>query len=813
MTDAPVKQKESEEDVQVDGNNTRPSNISSFQQQNSSLSTANNCIIKEYEDAGAIVSNPQDEEGKVSNHNKIINVTNRFTEMIIPRNAQEYLSVPLSSIPFLSPSNHCYGNSIVHQDNENTRNGIKNDNDCIGSEILGEQQTEENNTTKNDSYSHHQTSQQQLSPITSCVFSMTMYIKQMFHDFFRALPNYTGCFSTSTNDQSDKHSSHEDRRMTSIQNSHSSGTTHKNVVVMRHCSSLMSKEEEECRETDRMTCQHFSNNPKLIVKARQNENTAAIKQVQHVILSNNSKEKNPQKPNIFVIHLQDIQLHDHPLILDEEKYAIDLQMLYDKFLESQKKKKDLESSLSITAYRIVDELVQLLREVQSSAISEEKDSNYPRTSHLLLSNKYKVTQLYKNMICSITNLISAEHAIYSNYDSVIQKWKELSLSRKTQGFQCTPLILTKITRQQQNKRRETDESLSKSLLVSLIRSFEQLKGFQKVLPEVKFSAIVDNIQSLECEIENLSKLIKIMDSMRYSYCFKLNLKDKIVQTISSRIMVDTHEKKRLTMISSERYVARLIIDDKIVHSSCEQTVDWPSWKITFNHKFYCHLQMVPINSCIQICHIQKQGMRGLVEKKLAPGKNHHHSSSIHFSIPSRSDVENKNDCTSFGEDYLPIQEKQVFNISWQHNDAHGEISIRTFLDSSNQPDIITHDHSSNNLRYLQGTRYHLQSAGSTIGNAQVSCPEILLLNYHSMEFYFSGTKYNYLNTEELQEPLRHSLIKQRREWKWDNNNNIPIPLCDSDITPNIRGRLLSIQGNTMCINVSFKLDESIILFL
>jgi hypothetical protein len=797
------QEQESEEDVKevlVVGNNT-PSNISLFQQNSST-----NCIKEEDEDAdNSTTSNPQVSKGqdKVSNHNKIINITpnnSSFTEMIIPRNALDYLSVPLSSIP-LSPSN-CYRNS-TSQDNEDARNmnETKNDNDCIGSQITapGGQQTGGSNQ-KNDSYSPHcQTSQQLVSPMT-CVFSMAMYIKQMFHDFI--------------SDQSDIHSSHEERRMTScIPNSHLSGTTtHKNLVVMRNCSSLMSKQEEECRQKERMTCQHFCNNPKLNLKGRQYENIAAIEQLQHVFLSKKSKGKTP-KPNIFVIHLQDIQLHDHPLILDEEKHAIDLQTLYDKFLESQKKKKDLESSMSINACRIVDELVQLLRDVQSSAISEENNSNYPRTLRLLLSNKYKVTQLYKNLICSITKLISAEHTIYSNYDSVIQKWKELSLSRKIQGFQCTSLILTKIG-QQQNKRRETDDSISKSLLVSLIRSFEQMKDFHKALPEAIFSAI-DNIQSLECEIESLSKMIEIMHAMRCSYCFKLNLKkDKRLQTMNSRIM-DIHQKKRLTMISSERYVARLIIDDKIVHSSCEQTIDWPSWKITFNQKFYCYLQVVPKNSCIQICHIQKQqGIRVLVKKELEPGKNHHCSSSIHVTIPSRSDVENENYYTSFHE-CLPIQKKQLFNTSWQHNNTHGEINIRTFLDSSNQPDIITHDHSSNNLKYLQGTRYHLQSAGSIFGNAQISCPEILLLNYHSMEFCFSGTKYNYLNTDELQEPLRHSLIKQRREWKWDNsNNNTPMPLCDSDITPETRGRLLSVQGNTMHIKVSLKLyQESSILFL
>jgi hypothetical protein len=812
MTNPPTQQDSEEEDAK--GSKTflkqqhSHDNISKDIAERSAVSTPSGAH-KRMEEAPGSISNKEEVYYNISTTS-----ANTFTEIIHPNNANNHLSLPISIIGVksrISSPLHCC-NIIQDETNTVTRSGIQNtedtheinnDNDCSASQEVG-----------NTSYIQ---SHQNLSPKnSSLISSIILYIKQMFHDPMMSL--ITRHIMESSGNPRAGGTHFEDKRMLPIQNIH--GCSPDNLIIVRYCGNYFDAGDEnrQSRQKDEANSQPFCDESRLMVKARKYENNAAmVEQIQNVFLSSSFKVKSSKLHNL-VIHIEDIHLYSHPLMIDEEKYAIELKILYDDFLESKKKKKDLDISLRQDACKIVDEIEVFLRETQSCRIHEEEKNSNDSSSHFLVSKNNKMFELYKNLINLIAYMISAEIEIYFKCASVIDKWNEISSCRKIQGFQCTSILLKKTTGRQIRREKAT---LIDQLMTFVIRLDEQLICNTEAFLDGQLTTLVldNNItRSLENELKNLSNLIGVMNKMRCAYSFKLNMRmDAGIEALNSSTAIDKNELKRRAMISSERYVARLIIDDKILHSSEEQKIDWPSWKIIFNQKFNCPLQKIPKKSCIQICqstatHNQIRYM--LFNNASVDGGNQITSSSIYLSLPTHN-INDKNGLSSFHE-CLPTHEKHVFNILGQQYDMHGVINITNmFWDKIyQQPDTNNSDinlypsfdkQTGSGLGYLQGTiKNHLKLSPS-LENAQLSSPEILSLNNHSMAFYFSGTKYSYCDAEKLQEPVRHSLIKQRRKLNCD-KNNLKIPLCEIDIRPETKGRILSAQGDSsLHIKVSAKI--------
>ena len=455
-------------------------------------------------------------------------------------------------------------------------------------------------------------------------------------------------------------------------------------------------------------------------------------------------------PMTLVVGIRQVTISNHPHFLAEERQAVELERMHHK-LTALSEKRDVEyfcSRLSAIIYK-------LLAMRENSKASKSKGEE--KADDLVASGvEHEIHVLYNDMIGCVSKMVSSEHEIYSTYLSILKKWQELCKSRKQQGFQCTTISLSK-KRDGPSMMNHDDGDNINALIVSME---SMLPWIRDILP----TAALDHQE----EIKTVMWMIRVVDSTRSSR------RDLILasgdESDISNIANFTVEQKRRDLLRSERYVAKLIVNEELVDSTDVKIIDWPAWKIDFSQEFHCSLSSVPSLACVQI---YRRRLMGVVPDEFV--------CSTFVAVPGAgSTIDFSSLCL-----VAPFEDSYHFDGRGQSGRLSGSLDISVSWDKGLKStkgwtgdETAPRVDSTSQKRHLQGTRSALTDSGSNIVR-QFSSLTQMSLNDYSMCFTMPGTRYSFLNPLRFQEPVRHYLIKQRGANRSDVSS---IPLDESNIS-------------------------------
>jgi len=426
---------------------------------------------------------------------------------------------------------------------------------------------------------------------------------------------------------------------------------------------------------------------------------------------------------MLIVAIRHIGISHHPLFVEEEKHAVDLMHLFEKF-------KDLNEKRDVEYYcKKIAAIVSKLSAMRKQVSKEDEEKSDDRSSTVCNN---KVHNLYDDIMSYVSKMISTEDEIYNVYISILKKWTQVSEAREQQGFQCTTVSLTKkSSRSSMIYNNGVDiESLQASM-------DDMISWIGDILPAN--AAVNRNYQQ---ELKSIIWMMQVIHSARSSQ-FDLALAHGDESTLSN-IANFTDEQKRRGLVGSEKYIAKLFVNGAFVESTGATSIDWPNWSIDFNQTFCCSLCSEPTVTCVQI---YRRRLMGFAPDELVcstflavPGSTTRLDfCSLHMLAPSVESYRFQN---------AMLRGEIEVSLEWQRSDVVAQ-------QSGDRPNIDT----GINLRRLQGTRTHPTIHDMKKGNFSASAQ--ISLNEHSMSFRMPGTRFPFTNSQRFQEPLRHYLIKQR----------------------------------------------------
>ena len=444
----------------------------------------------------------------------------------------------------------------------------------------------------------------------------------------------------------------------------------------------------------------------------------------------------------LVVKIQQLEWYNHSHLLPEEKYAIELKRTYRSFEEIQGRR-EFEHVLR-KAMAIMLKIEKLINHVDGE---ESKGDGIASTS-----NQDGISALYKEMIFSIYKLVSIEHQVFTAYASILQKWHAICGARIGQGFHCTSITL--------GKRQKEDTVMHDKCSLVINQLFDSLDRMSTWNGDI----LVGN-QGSGNEVKTLVKLMEVVDSTRSSR-LHLVLTFENDDTVSG-IVRNARELRRRRMVESERYVAKLIVDGRLVGSTSAQNIDWQSWTVSFNQTFQCSMMRVPSSCCVQIC--QRSFMGLLPDKCIC---------SMFISFPGCDGKPSVN--PSMFPMLAPKRGLYHFQSTKLAYDIEGAVEVETMwievtptCNRIRQPDYL--------VANTSDEKYQLQGTITKHSNdMHTSCPtsSTMALNHDSMSFRMWGTRHSYLNPHRFQESVRHYLIR-RQEASGSNRTSVPLNEADN----------------------------------
>lgn len=477
---------------------------------------------------------------------------------------------------------------------------------------------------------------------------------------------------------------------------------------------------------------------------------ANIQQIGPQVYNRQNPPRNVVPGMNLVVTIQQLEFHNHVLMLREERLAKELTRTYQS-LEEVEGSGEFEYALR-KALLIMCKMDKFRNDACVRVLEESKEE-----TAAIYSNQDEVTSLYKELLSCISNMVSVEHRAYTAYQSILQKWQDVCNERTCQGFHCTSISLVK---RQQEDVIAIDEC---DLMISqLLDSMDQMVSWIGAI-------LVGNQEDSSNEIETLVKLVEVLSSTRSSRCHLLltnDNDDKISSTVNNAA-----EQRRRRVVESEKFVAKLIINGQIVDSTSAKNVDWQCWKATFNQTFQCTMMKIPSSCCVQICQQRFMGM--------LPDKN---ICSVFISFPG---------CDSSKSTLNP----RVFPMLAPNNGVYrfhsqnitsgidGIIEVESMWAEATCATICN-----GYVHYpvvdMGAEKHRLQGTiarNSVDSSAKVPGISMIALNDDSMSFRMRGTRHSYLNPLRFQEPVRHYLIR-RQDARRASRASAPLPLNEADIS-------------------------------
>jgi hypothetical protein len=443
----------------------------------------------------------------------------------------------------------------------------------------------------------------------------------------------------------------------------------------------------------------------------------------------------------LVVKIQQLEWYNHPHFLPEERYAIELKQAYCVFQDIQGRA-EFEFFLK-KAVAIICKMEKLVNHVGGEESKED-----PSASTCTQDER---NALYAEIEFSISKLVSIEQQAYTAYASVLQKWCDVCSARTGQGFNCTSISL--------GKRRQEDTIIHDECSIVINQLFDSLDRMSIWIRDMLVGG-----QGTDDKVKTFVQLVEGVNSSRSSRLHLVLTSEKY--DTGSGIMRNTRELRRRQLIETDSYVAKLIMNGRLVGSTSAQNIDWKSWTVSFNHTFQCTMMRIPSSCCIQLF---QRSFGGILPDT--------YICSIFVSFPGC----NGKSCgdPSLVSILAPKKGMYHFQSSDLVNNMDGVLEVETMWievppnpNRIGQPDYPMVD-TSYEKHHLQGTITRL----SSITNTNFSRASTMALNDDSMSFRMSGTRHSYLNPHRFQEPVRHHLIRQR---EMSGSNRTSVPLSEAD---------------------------------
>ena len=384
---------------------------------------------------------------------------------------------------------------------------------------------------------------------------------------------------------------------------------HPASILIRGCSSSLKSEtsrKDQSQEDHALPTQILDRISRQVISEHEDGNMMAIVRCQSLayrlydqkIQPNLPclKMCNPKQVNdsfILKVSIKSLQFYEHPM---SSKEAILCQNLTRNFSYYRLIVNRNIHQFSIAAFEnIVQAIIDFLNEDNSSECCKQLHTKVELAGKLL-NNTFKIFSRYYENRTMLQNVMT----------SILESWDELQALRNQQGYQINPVMMKMSPKDGICESKSNELKIHQSMRELVPKLYQALNQYEDKIEKrddcrdkaLRFNSLsyVDKVEKLNVILDNIISNYHIVD-LSHGATFELVEVPEMLRPDQVR-KIDVKGRKR---VSHQKYIAKIVIDDRVVATSKPCLMNYSDLSVTFDEVF-CHtLSIMPKKISIQIC--------------------------------------------------------------------------------------------------------------------------------------------------------------------------------------------------------------------